>query len=154
MGYFEIGIYQPIHTENIGTLWRTAYQMGASGIFVIGKPPRRQTSDTARTNLNIPLRVFPGWSAFQQNRPQGARIVGIEMGGEKLATFKHPEQAIYVLGSEANGLPSSVRSSCDHIVSIESIRSVSFNVAVSGAIVLYHRWLQFGFPTKLLEANQ
>lgn len=31
--YFEIGIFHPKHGENIGTLWRTAYQLGAAGIL-------------------------------------------------------------------------------------------------------------------------
>ena len=30
------------------------------------------------------------------------------MGGEPLETFKHPDQAIYILGSEDTGLPDSI----------------------------------------------
>ncbi len=37
MAYFEIGIFHPKTKENIGTLWRSAYQLGAAGIFTIGK---------------------------------------------------------------------------------------------------------------------
>jgi len=36
MGYFEIGILHPRNSANVGTLWRSAYQLGASGIFIIG----------------------------------------------------------------------------------------------------------------------
>ena len=36
MPYFEIGVYHPKKEVNIGTLWRTAYQLGASVIFTIG----------------------------------------------------------------------------------------------------------------------
>lgn len=34
--------------------------------------------------------------------------VVVEMGGEPLETFKHPDQAIYILGSEDTGLPDSI----------------------------------------------
>ena len=33
--YFGIGIYKPKTQENIGSLWRTAYILGASFIFFI-----------------------------------------------------------------------------------------------------------------------
>lgn len=141
MSYFEIGIYAPIHNENIGTLWRSAYQLGAAGIFTIGKLRRNQTSDTAKTRMEIPYRNYPNWEDFLNHRPIGARIIGIELGGENLATFQHPEQAIYLLGSEANGLPKHIQEQCDDLISLESVRDASYNVAVTGSIVLYHRFL-------------
>ena len=142
MAYFEIGIYAPIHAENIGTLWRSAYQLGAAGIFVIGKWRRTQASDTAKTRLEIPFRNYSTWDDFLLHRPVGARLIGVEMGGSPLSTFEHPEQAIYILGSEANGLPTHVLQQCDDIISIESVRHASYNVAVSGSLVLYHRWMK------------
>ncbi len=141
MSYFEIGIFAPIHHENIGTLWRSAYQLGAAGIFVIGKYRRSQASDTANTRLEIPFRNYPTWDDFLQHRPIGARLIGIEIDGKPLNTFQHPVQAIYILGSEANGLPAYVQAQCDDIISIDSVRDASYNVAVAGSIVLYHRLL-------------
>ena len=141
MSYFEIGIFAPIHPENIGTLWRSAYQLGAAGIFVIGKWRRTQTSDTSNTRLEIPFRNYPTWDDFLQHRPIGARLVGIEIEGKPLNSFQHPVQAIYILGSEANGLPAYVQEQCDEVISIESVRDASYNVAVAGSIVLYHRLL-------------
>lgn len=139
MAYFEIGIYAPVHTENIGTLWRSAYQLGASGIFTIGKLRRSQASDTIKTIQQIPLRSFPTWKDFLDHRPIGARIIGIEMGGKPLSEFSHPSEALYVLGSEATGLPDHVKKDCDFIVTIESFRYASYNVAVAGSLVMYHR---------------
>jgi tRNA(Leu) C34 or U34 (ribose-2'-O)-methylase TrmL len=46
MSYFEIGIYHPKTRNNVGTLWRSAYQLGASGLFTIGRRYERQSSDT------------------------------------------------------------------------------------------------------------
>jgi len=141
LSYFEIGIFAPIHQENIGTLWRSAYQLGATGIFVIGKWPRIQASDTANSRQDIPFRNYPTWDDFLQHRPIGARLIGIEIGGKPLNRFQHPVQAIYILGSEANGLPEYVQEQCDEVISIDSVRDASYNVAVAGSIVLYHRFL-------------
>lgn len=141
MSYFEIGIFAPIHHENIGTLWRSAFQLGAAGIFVIGKWRRTQASDTANTRLEIPFRNYPTWEDFLQHRPIGARLIAIEIGGKPLTTFNHPSQAIYILGSEANGLPAYLQEQCDEVISIDSVRDASYNVAVAGSIVLFHRLL-------------
>ena len=143
MSYFEIGIYHPRNQLNIGTLWRSAYQLGAAGIFSIGRPYRNQSSDTARTMENIPLRSYLNFDEFMKNRAVGAVLVGIEIGGTPLASFTHPKQAIYLLGSEDNGFSKQVLGACNEVISIESIRSASYNVAVSGSIVMYHRYLQF-----------
>ena len=143
MSYFEIGIYHPRNQLNIGTLWRSAYQLGAAGIFSIGRPYRNQSSDTARTMENIPLRSYLNFEEFMRNRAVGAVLVGVEIGGTPLASITHPKQAIYLLGSEDNGFSKQVLGACNEVISIESIRSASYNVAVSGSIVMYHRYLQF-----------
>ena len=61
------------------------------------------------------------------------------MGGTPLAQFEHPEQAIYLLGSEDNGLPARVLEKCSAVIALEAVRQVSYNVAVTGSIVMYHR---------------
>jgi tRNA G18 (ribose-2'-O)-methylase SpoU len=141
MSYFEIGIYQPRNETNIGTLWRSAYQLGAAGIFVIGRQPRRQPADTARTMLHIPLRHFLTFEEFLQARPVGAQLVGVEIGGTPLAGFHHPQQAIYLLGAEDSGLPARILAQCNQVIAVEAVRKSSYNVAVTAAIVMYH--LQF-----------
>jgi len=74
-------------------------------------------------------------------RPVGAILIGVEMGGAPLATFKHPKQAIYLLGSEDNGLPKCLLNAMNEVVSVESIGRPSYNVAVAGSIVMYHRMI-------------
>ena len=139
LGYFEIGIFRPKHWENVGTLWRTAWQLGAAGIFTIGAKPDRQITDVLRVDKRIPLRCYEDFDAFLAARPQGAQLIGVEMGGEKLSTFVHPVRAVYLLGSEVDGLSKDVRSKCQHVVEIESVNYPSYNVAVSGALVMYQR---------------
>lgn len=139
MAYFEIGIYNPRNNENIGTLWRSAWQLGAAGIFTIGRPYKPQSSDTSAAHRLIPLRHYPTFEEFLAARPLGALLVGVEIGGQPLAGFQHPEQAVYLLGSEDMGLPEKVLAQCNAVVAIEAVNRASYNVAVSGSIVLYHR---------------
>ncbi len=69
-------------------------------------------------------------------------LIGVELGGTSLGNFSHPKQAIYILGSEDAGLPVSITEVCTNIVSVESHRAFSYNVAVAGSIVMYDRFLQ------------
>lgn len=139
MSYFEIGIFHSKTEVNIGTLWRSAYQLGASSIFTIGRRYKHQSSDVYKTKNNIPLYHYLTIDDFLLHRPNGALLIGIEMGGIPLSKFTHPKQAIYLLGSEDKGLPESVIKLCNNIVSLESVVLPSYNVAVAGSIVLYDR---------------
>jgi tRNA G18 (ribose-2'-O)-methylase SpoU len=139
MGYFEIGIYQPTHGHNVGTLWRSAHQLGAAGIFTIGRRYRLQTSDSFDAPEHIPLRCYLTFEEFLAARPLGALLVAVEMGGTPLARFEHPARAVYLLGAEDNGLPQRVLERCDALVSLEAVRRASYNVAVAGSILMYQR---------------
>lgn len=137
--YFEVGVYQPKRSQNIGTLWRSALQMGAGGLFTIGRRYTSQTSDIFEAAKLIPLRHYLTFNDFLNDRPAEVPLVAIEMGGERLTTFRHPARAFYMLGAEDNGLPAWVLDKCDKVVSLEAVRQPSYNLAVSGSIVLYHR---------------
>ena len=138
-GFFEIGIYYGKHTVNVGTLWRSAYQLGASGIFTIGNRYKRQCSDTPKSHRHIPLRHYDDFDDFNYHRPFDTLLVGVEIGGAALREFNHPNSCIYLLGAEDYGLPQEIIRSCDCVLSIESINTPSFNVAVAGSIVMYDR---------------
>lgn len=139
MAYFEIGIYYPKSADNVGTLWRTAYQLGAAGVFTIGKRYKNQASDPFKVPRHIPLRNYPDFDAFLENRPLGSLLIAVEENGTLLSHFDHPPQAIYLLGAENFGLPKSVLDKCQAIVSLEAMIKPSFNVAVTGSIVMYDR---------------
>jgi tRNA G18 (ribose-2'-O)-methylase SpoU len=141
-GFFEIGIYHTKTEMNVGTLWRSAYQLGASGIFTIGRRYKAQSSDTVKAWRQIPLRNYEDYADFNNHRPMDATLIGIEMGGHGLANFIHPKNCIYLLGAEDNGLPQEIIDKCNMIVSIEAINQQSYNVAVAGSIVMYHRTIQ------------
>lgn len=138
-GYFEIGIYNPKTAANVGTLWRSAYQLGASGIFTIGQRCKKQSSDTTQAWRHIPLREYGDMDHFLHCGPVGCLLVAVEMGGSALSGYAHPERAIYLLGAEDHGLPDKVLSRCHSLVSLEAVRTASYNVAVAGSLVMYHR---------------
>ena len=138
-GYFEIGIYHIKSEVNIGTLWRSAYQLNASGIFTIGKRYKNQCSDTCKAHRHIPLRHYNDFDDFLSHKPHSAMLIGIEFDGITLPEFSHPTSAIYLLGAEDYGLPEHIQDKCDATISIPSIRQPSFNVAVAGSIVMYDR---------------
>jgi len=138
-GFFEIGIYKPKTANNIGTLWRSAYQLGAAGIFVIGKRYKKQCSDTVCAYKHIPLKQYDSFETFLNTKTYDCQLIGIEQGGNNLKEFEHPKRCIYLLGAEDNMLPIDVLDKCHDIISIESIRTNSYNVSVTGSIVMYDR---------------
>lgn len=140
-GYFEIGIYNVKSSVNVGTLWRSAYQLGASGIFTIGKRYRKEASDTCKAAMHLPMRHYTCFEEFMTGRPVGAALIGIETGGMELHRFSHPMRAVYLLGAEDHGIPDTIINKCNKIVSLEALRTESYNVSVAGSIVMYHRLL-------------
>lgn len=126
---------------NHSTLWRSAFQLGAAFIFTVGRRFERRAQDTAKTHLRVPLFEYADFGAFAASSPHSAPWVAVEMGGTPLESFEHPDRAVYLLGSEDNGLPDAVLRSCAHHVALPCAegRSASFNVAVAGAVLMADR---------------
>lgn len=137
-GYFGVGIYHTKKEVNVGTLWRSASQLGAAFVFTIGRRYETQASDTRKTDRHTPLYHYRDFGHFQESRPSGAQLIGVELDdrAKKVPGFFHPERAIYLLGAEDNGLPAEIISKCQHLVTLEG---GSYNVAVAGSIIMYDR---------------
>lgn len=140
-GFFGIGIYHPKFEENIGTLWRHAYLYNASFVFIIGGRYKRQATDTSCATKHIPLYCYDSWEDFKSNLPVNAELIAIELddNSQCLSIFKHPLNAVYLLGSEGYGLPQEVLNDCDATVELFSLKPQSMNVATTGTIVMYDR---------------
>ena len=140
-GYFGIGIYQPKTSDNIGTLWRSALNFGASFLFTIGtRCMINQPSDTVSAHKHIPFYVYPDFESFANVLPNGCRLVGIEQtnNSQCLSSFDHHERSVYILGSEDNGLAEKIIPYCTGgIIHIDT--PFCLNVAVAGSIVMYDR---------------
>ena len=146
-GYYGIGIFQHKRDHNIGTLWRSAYIMGASYIFTIGKNYKKQTSDVLKTWSRIPLFHYETFEDFKKSVPYDCQVVGIELDDRSVPidSFEHPKRAIYLLGAEDNGLPEYALDYCHHLIQLPG--DYSLNVAVTGSIVLHDRVRKM--PSKL-----
>lgn len=138
-GYYAIGVYKHKTDHNIGTLWRTAYILGAKYIFTIGTKYKKQSSDVVRAWSRIPLFHYDTVEDFFNNIPHDCRVVGIELDESALplSDFEHPKRAIYLLGSENFGLPEEVKEKCHFLLKLPG--NSSLNVAVTGSIVCYER---------------
>lgn len=142
-GYFGIGIYHGKTSFNIGTLWRSANIYGASFIFTIGKRYTQQCTDTLKTHRHIPLYNYLTIDEMLENRPMGTQIVCIEQSEKSvpLTEFKHPQQAIYLLGAEDHGIPDTILEK-HTTVHIPSAKEFCLNVSVAGSIVVYDRYVK------------
>lgn len=144
-GFYGIGAYGPRTSENLGMLWRSAHQFDAAFMFTVATRCgfEGQASNTTRAERHIPLYVYPTFEEFANVLPHGARLVGVEQCERSvpLESFEHPEQAVYILGSEDTGLPARVWDYCTGgIVAIDTRRCL--NVAVAGSILMYDRHLK------------
>ena len=138
-GYFGIGIEQGKNKINYGTLYRTAYILGASFVFIIGHRFRRQSSDTTKSWRHLPTYSFKNFDNFYENLPYDCILVGIEMipDATYVENFEHPQRACYLLGAEDTGLSKKAIEKCHTIIKLRGNKSL--NVAVAGSIVLYDR---------------
>lgn len=151
-GFFSIGIWHPKTYQNVGTLWRSSYQLGACEIFTIGdrfehkkscKSLRQQTSDTSKAWTKIPYRKYFSVEDLIDHLPHSTPLIAIEIGGRHLTdVIKHPKRACYLLGAEDHGISPDVLSKCHDVYTLPSVTTESFNVSVAGAIVMYDRLIK------------
>ncbi|MGB1308979.1 MAG: RNA methyltransferase [Oceanihabitans sp.] len=137
--FFGIGIQNGKTPENLGVLWRSAQNLGASFIFTIGNRYAKQACDTHHAVHAMPYFHYKNFEDFYNNLPKGARLVGVELTetAVPLETFKHPRRCVYLLGAEDHGLSKEAISKSHFLVKFKS--ELSLNVSVAGSIVMYDR---------------
>lgn len=136
---FGIGILNYHHDCNISGLMRSAYCFDASFVFTIGRKYQRTAADTVNCTEQIPYYHYLTLEDFEKNIPSGYQIVCVENpeNAKNLETFCHPRNVIYLLGSEAQGLPKKVLDKKWQVVKINT--SKCLNVSIAGSIVMYDR---------------
>jgi tRNA G18 (ribose-2'-O)-methylase SpoU len=137
--FFGIGILNGKTPENLGVLWRSAQNLGASFIFTIGNRYAKQACDTHNAVKSMPYFHYENFEAFYKNLPKGARLVGVELTerAQSLETFNHPRRCVYLLGAEDHGLSNAALEKSHFLVKFKS--QLSLNVSVAGSIVMYDR---------------
>jgi len=138
-GFFGIGILNNCDELNIGTLWRSAYLLGASFIFTVDKKYKHQGSDITKSWTRIPLYHYKTFDELKENLPYSTRLVAVEMGESAIPIneFEHPDRTVYLLGNEISGLPQQIVEQCQSVIKLPG--EYSLNVAVTGSIVMYDR---------------
>lgn len=136
-GYFGIGIENLVHKQNMGTLWRSAVNLGADFIFVIGNRYKHQSSDTVKAHRSIPFFQFESFDEFKL--PLECRLIGVEIleHSKDLVGYEHPERACYLLGSEGLGLSAKAIEACHDIVKFDS--KFCMNVSCAGSVLMWDR---------------
>ena len=137
--FFGIGIQNGKTPENLGVLWRSAQNLGASFIFTIGNRYAKQACDTHNAVKSMPYFHYDTFDEFFDNLPKGARLVGVELTDEavELESFHHPRRCVYLLGAEDHGLSKQAIEKSHFLVKFKS--RLSLNVSVAGSIVMYDR---------------
>ena len=137
--FFGIGIQNGKTPENLGVLWRSAQNLGASFIFTFGNRYAKQACDTHNAVKSMPYFHYDTFEDFFNNIPKGARLVGVELTNEAvpLETFNHPRRCVYLLGAEDHGLSKQAIDKSHFLIKFNS--QLSLNVSVAGSIVMYDR---------------
>ena len=97
---------------------------------------------------HIPLYQYLTIDELCENIPYSCPLIGIEMGGNSINNFIHPERSIYLLGAEDHGIPKKELEQCHYVIELPAERAKSFNVAVAGSIVMYDRYIKNGRKAK------
>lgn len=78
-GFFDVGIVgRQKTTQNVGSLWRSAFQLGASFIFTVGHRYKSfEATDTLVVHKRLPLVEHADWASFALASPRGATWVAV-----------------------------------------------------------------------------
>ncbi|MDF1555660.1 MAG: RNA methyltransferase [Deferrisomatales bacterium] len=138
-GFFGVGILNNANDFNVGTLWRSAYVLGASFLFTVIRKYEPQGSDVTHAWTKVPLYHYGSVGDLKAHLPHSTQLIGVEMaaGALPLARFEHPLRAVYLLGNEKRGLDEHHLEHCAKVVQLPG--TFSLNVAVAGSIVMYDR---------------
>lgn len=133
-GYFGLAFYEPKFEENIGTAVRSAHCFGADFIAVIGKRYRRMPADTMATERHIPIYEYVDLDDFKTHLPKECDVFIVEVDGQGIQGFEHPERCIYLMGGEDRSVPL-----------VEGWPRISFptshclNMAMAATLICYDR---------------
>lgn len=144
-GYFGIGVEGISKPMNVGNLLRSAHSFGASFFFTVNPTVDvrgMRDSDTSDAFGHLPFYNFE--TPADIILPAKAALVAVELLEDSvdLPSFRHPQQAVYVLGPELGNVSDEMLARCDYKIKIPMKFCV--NVGVAGALVMYDRLICMG----------
>jgi tRNA G18 (ribose-2'-O)-methylase SpoU len=141
---FSIAIESLGHDFNIGSIIRTANAFLANDISIIGKK-RFNMRGAMVTDKYQHINYFTGensvndFANFYKNRP----IIAIDnlSGSTPIEVEKLPKNAVFVFGTENDGISPKLLKKCEKMFSITQYGSTrSINVGHAASIVM-HQWV-------------
>ncbi|MCX7804354.1 MAG: RNA methyltransferase [Planctomycetota bacterium] len=138
------GIQDP---GNLGTLLRSAYAAGASGLIALEGCAdlynAKVVRSTAASLLFLPSATARAEEFLAEARARGIRIAGASSaGGERFDRFDYSPPLALCIGSEGSGLPPEIATACSALVTIPMREGAeSLNAAVAGSIILFQAML-------------
>jgi len=144
-GYFGIGVEGISKPMNVGNLLRSAHSFGASFFFTINPTvdvKGMKESDTSDAFGHLPFYNFE--KPADLLLPMNTSLVAVEFlpDAVDLPSFRHPQQAVYVLGPEKGNVSDEMLARCDYKIKIPM--KFCINVGVAGALVMYDRLICLG----------
>jgi tRNA G18 (ribose-2'-O)-methylase SpoU len=135
---------------NAGFAVRTAEVSGADGVFIDSPFDRDQRRDALRASMRADRFLPVFWKStdvvLAAASHCGRRIVGIEdVGSEAPWDVDLAGPVLFVVGSEADGIPEAALARCDHVVRIPMAGFIrSYNLQAAVAAVSAERMRQLG----------
>jgi tRNA G18 (ribose-2'-O)-methylase SpoU len=137
---------------NVGAIFRSADGAGVSKVFLSGYTPAprdrfgRVQREIQKTSLGASESV--AWekieslaSAIPHFQKDGFTVVAIEQSPQSISLrdFIVPDNVVYIVGNEVDGVSSDIQALADTLVDIPMLGAKeSLNVSVAASIVLYH----------------
>ncbi len=130
--------------HNLGALLRSADGAGVDGVVMGERRAAPITGVVAKSSAGASehvaiARVTNVTRSLEQMKKANVWVVGLdERGSMNYTDFDWNADCCLVLGAEGAGLHDLVKKTCDHLLRIPMIGSVSsLNVSVAGAVVMY-----------------
>ena len=137
---------------NVGAMFRTADGAGVEKIYLSGYTATpidrfgRIQAEIKKTSLGASETV--AWekveslqTLIKKLQSDGATVVAVEQADKSISIkeFAEPENVVYVMGNEVDGVPDVALELADVIVELPMLgEKESLNVSVAAGIVLYH----------------
>jgi len=148
-----IAAWQISNPENIGNLIRLADNVGTEDVFILGEDFQLRMSSVRKTaglSFNNIRLTFIGAEEFFSHLNPGSALVAIETSEDSTNLFatQLPENVIFLLGNEKNGLPEDILKKCPIVVHIPMTgKCKSMNVSHALAVVLFEWQRQMHFAS-------
>jgi tRNA G18 (ribose-2'-O)-methylase SpoU len=146
-----VAAWQIINPENIGNIIRLADNVGAEDVFILGTDFHLRMSSVKKTaglSFNHVRLTFISPKDFFDRISPDIQLVAIETSEDStnLFTTKLPENVIFLLGNERNGLPDEILRKCSfkiHIPMTGKCKSMNVSHALSVALFEWQRQMLF-----------